>query len=410
MEDEMVGKKKRIRKKHPFQILTAVKIRNAKPGRYADGNGLYLIVDESGARRWVLRTVIHGKRCELGLGGLALVSLAEAREEATRLRKIARKNGDPLAERRKERTLALTFEKAAREAHKAYAESFKARHANRWLVTLETYAFPVIGKQSVEAIEPNDILRVLSSIWISKPETARRVKQRIASVFAWCITKGFRTKANPTDRIEAALPKHDAAVKEHHSALPYGDVPAFIESLKQTSMAEGVRLAFEFLILTAARTSEVLFAKWNEIDLNSNIWTVPKERMKTKIAHRVPLSPRCLEILKAAKEISLGDDYIFPGRKPNSPLSTMALLMALRRMERTDITAHGFRSSFRDWAEERTKYKRNVIEKCLAHTITNKVEESYQRSDLLELRRPVMDSWAAFATMKRAEKVVKMRA
>lgn len=396
-------------KRHPEKALNAAKIRNAKPGKYADGNGLYLTVEESGSKRWTLRTVIKGKRHELGLGGLSVISLAEAREEAARLRRIARKGGDPLAERRQERKVVPTFEKAARETHASRSATFKARHANRWLKTLEDYTFPVIGGRPVDSIEPGDVLKVLMPIWTKIPETAGRVKQRMRTVFDYAKVKGWRSGDNPVDGITEALPKHNGKKVEHHAALPYSDVPAFLEALRQASSAVAVKLAFEFTILTAARTSEVLQAKWEEIDFNTKTWTVPAERMKAKVEHRVPLSSRCLEVLATAKEAGNGGEFIFPGRTPNQPLSNMSFLMALRRMNRADITPHGFRSTFRDWAEERTKFKRNVVEKCLAHTLSNKVEESYQRSDLLELRRPVMEAWAAYAMVKPSQKVVRIR-
>ncbi len=395
-------------KKHPEKALDAAKIRNAKPGKHADGNGLYLNVDESGAKRWSLRTVIKGKRCELGLGGLSIVSLREAREEAARLRRIARKGGDPLAERRAERRIVPTFEEAAREVHAAHSAGFKKRHADRWLTTLETYAFPVFGNRSIDGIEPADVLKVLAPIWNEKAETARRVKQRMRAVFLYAKAKGWRSGDNPIEGITEALPRHNGKV-DHHSSLPYADVSAFIESLRKANTAIAVKLAFEFLILTATRTSEVLFAKWPEIDTEAKAWTIPAERMKMKVEHRVPLSARCLEILKAAKEFSMGSEFIFPGRSVKKPLSTMAFLMALRRMERAEITAHGFRSSFRNWAEEKTQVQRSVIEAALAHQVENKVEAAYLRTTLFEKRRRLMDSWAVFATAKPSQKVVKIR-
>jgi integrase len=409
MVDKKADEKKPTQKKHPEKALNAARIRKAKPGKYADGNGLYLKVDESGAKRWTLRTVIHGKRHELGLGGLNLVSLTEAREEAARLRRIARKNGDPLAERRQERRVVPTFEEAAREAHKSYSTVFKARHANRWLTTLETYAFPIFGNCPVNAIESNDILRALSPIWIAKAETARRVKQRMATVFTWCKAKGYVSGDNPTEGIEQALPKQNGKVQEHHPALPYTQVPEFVLAIQESKVAISIRLAFEFLILAAARTSEVIYAKWLEIDFENKTWIVPAERMKMKREHRVPLSARCIEILKAAKEIAMGGEYVFPGRKHGRALSNMVFLMALRRMERTDITAHGFRSSFRDWAEEKTTVQRSVIEAALAHQVESKVEAAYLRTTLFDKRRRLMDSWAAFALTKPSQKVVQMR-
>lgn len=396
-------------KKHPEKALNAVKIRNAKPGKYADGNGLYLTVDESGAKRWTLRTVIKGKRHEMGLGGLSLVTLAEAREEAIRLRKIARKGGDPLAERRQERRIVPTFEEAAREAHGARAVAFKERHSKRWLSTLEVYAFPIFGNRPIDGVEPSDILKALSPIWIAKPETARRVKQRIKTVFHYAKAQGWRSGENPVDGISEALPTHNGIKVQHHAALPYADIAAFVEELRGANVSQSIKLALEFLILTVTRTSEVLLAKWNEIDTGTKTWTIPAKRMKAKMEHKIPLSLRSLEILRAAKELFTGGEYIFPGRSVGRPLSSMAFLMAIRRMNRAGITAHGFRSSFRDWAEEKTSFPNSVIEAALAHTIKNKTEAAYLRTTLFDKRRRLMESWANFATAKPSQKVVKIR-
>jgi integrase len=394
-------------KKHPDKYLNAVRIKNANPGRHADGNGLYLQVDDSGAKRWVLRTVIKGQRRNIGLGSLKLISLNEAREEAARLRRMARKGGDPLFELRQEKRIVPTFEEAAREVHAEYAKNFKPRHANRWIKTLEDYAFPIFGNRPIDSIESGDILKVLTPIWSSMADTAGRVKQRMQTVFQYSKAKGWRSGDSQVDDIGTVLPKHKRNSVEHLSALPYAEVPAFLEKLRETDAAKVVKLGFEFLILTAARTSEVLLATWQEIDFDSKTWIVPADHMKMKLEHKVPLSGRCIEILRAAKE--LNGEYIFPGRSAGKPLSNMAFLMALRRMERGDITAHGFRSSFRNWAEEKTNTQRSVVEAALAHQVENKVEAAYLRTTLFEKRRVLMDRWAAFATQKPAEKVVKMR-
>jgi integrase len=410
-EDEMnTSVRLPIRKRHPEKALSPAKIRNAKPGRHADGNGLYLVVDPNGAKRWVLRTVVHRKRRDIGLGGLSWVSLAEAREEAARLRKIARKGGDPIAERRQERRIVPTFEEAAREVHGEHSKGFRnEKHKQDWISSLGMYAFPALGKRPVDSIETRDILEVLTPIWNKTPETARRVKQRLRTVFDYVKAKGLRTGDNPVEGITKALPKHTRN-QDHFAALPYSKLPGFLEQMHGANVSIYIKLAFEFMILTAARTNEILFAQWPEIDLEAKTWTVPAERMKMKREHRVPLSARCIEILKKAKELSMGGEYIFPGQRQGKPLSNMAFLMALRRMDRADITAHGFRSSFRDWAEEKTNTQRSVVEAALAHQVENKVEAAYLRTTLFEKRRRLMDSWAAFATMKPKEKVVKMRA
>ncbi len=395
-------------KKHPEKALTAVAIRNAKPGRYADGNGLYLVVDDSGARRWTLRTVIKGKRCELGLGALSLTPLAEAREEAARLRRIARKGGDPLAQRRQERRTVPTFEEAARQVHESRAATFRnVKHRADWLSSLVTYVFPLFGSRPIDQIQSSDVLTALSPIWNEKPETARRVRQRIRTIFDWCRVNAH-CSSNPVEGVTRALPKHSGK-QEHLAALPYAEVPAFIDALSQANTAVSIKLGFEFLILTASRTSEVLFATWSEINIDARTWTIPAERMKAKVEHRVPLPARCLELLAAAREITNGGEYVFPGRSPAHSLSNMVFLMALRRMNRANITAHGFRSSFRDWAEERTNTQRSVVEAALAHMVENKVEAAYLRSTLFDKRRRLMDAWATFATAKPSAKVVKIR-
>jgi len=396
--------------RHPEKALTAAKVRAlSEPGRYADGNGLYLVVDPSGARRWMLRTIVRGKRCDLGLGGLSLVSLAEAREEAARLRKRAREGGDPLAERRKERRTLPTFEEAARQVHGSHSAGFRnPKHSAQWITTLETYVFPFFGSRSIDSIEPSDVLAALSPIWTAKPETARRVRQRIRTIFAWAKASGFCSGDNPVEGISEVLPKHNTK-KEHFAASPYAEIPSFLATLRECPAGSSSKLAFEFLILTAARTSEVLLAEWSEIDVEGRTWTVPAERMKAGVEHKVPLAPRCLEILTTAKEIWGDEGHIFPGQSLKHPLSNMALLMTLRRMGHDDITAHGFRSSFRDWAEERTHYANSVIEAALAHTVKNKVEAAYLRTTLFDKRRDLMKDWATFATAVPKAKVVSIR-
>ena len=363
-----------------------------------DGNGLYLVVDPSGAKRWLLRTVVHGKRRDIGLGGLSVVSLAEAREEATRLRGIARKNLDPLLERNRERQVVPTFAEAARQVHASLSPTFRnVKHRQQWINTLVQHAHPVFGDRQVNHIETADVLKALNPIWLKTPETASRVRQRIRAVFDWSKASGFRSGDNPVDGLARVLPKQPTS-QRHFAALPYKDVPAFITALQDTGAGTSVKLAFELMILTATRTSEVLKARWAEIDLKTKTWTVPAERMKGKRDHRVPLSDRCIQILKEAKSVSDGGPFVFPGRSPEHPLSNMCFHMALRRMEWTDCTPHGFRSSFRDWAAERTNSPREVCEAALAHVLSNKTEAAYNRTDLFKKRRKLMDSWSVFAT------------
>ncbi len=390
-----------VSRRHPLNALTTRTVQSltatGRLQRAADGGGLYLLVAPGGSKSWLLRTVVRGKRCDLGLGSATLVTLAEARDEAHRLRKIARAGGDPLAERRQARRAVPSFEEAAKQVHAAHAPSFKnVKHSKQWLSSLAD-VIPAFGTKRVDAIASADILAALSPQWLKKPETSRRVLQRVRTIFEWCKAQGYRAGDNPTQGLTKVLPKHRAA-KAHHAALPYAMIPTFIRALHAADTSASVKLAFEFTILTAARTSEVLRATWAEIDLDAKTWTVPGERMKTGFQHRVPLSPRAVEILKSAKTISDGGEYVFPGRTPKKPLSNMVFLMTLRRMKRPDLTTHGFRSSFRDWAAERTNFPRAVCEAALAHTLRDKTEAAYNRTDLFDRRRELMTEWSAFAS------------
>jgi integrase len=393
----------RTQNKHPDKALTVVGIRALKkPGRYADGNGLYLKVAPSGAKRWELRTVVKGKRCDIGLGGLKVVSLAEAREEARRYRAIARDDGDPLAEKRRARRVVPTFRQAAETVHKSHAKAWKnAKHGEQWINTLKAYAYPAFGDRRVDQIDTPDILKALSPIWLTRQETARRVRQRIGTVLDWAKAAGYRAGNNPVEEISKALPRQSDR-KGHHAALPYVEVPAFVERLRGDDGGSIAELAFEFLILTAARTSEVLEARWNEIDLEQVAWTIPTVRMKAGREHRVPLPPRCIELLEKAKLLAAGSDFVFPGRSGKKPMSNMVLLMTMRRLA-SDATVHGFRSSFRDWASERTNFAREICEAALAHIVKDKTEAAYRRGDLFEKRRELMATWAAFVAATDAE-------
>jgi integrase len=388
-------------RRHPHKALTTRTVQSlsatGRTQRAADGGGLYLLVAPGGSKSWLLRTVVKRKRCDIGLGGAALVSLAEARDEAHRLRKIARAGGDPLAERRQARRSVPTFQDAAKRVHAAHAPSFKnGKHSKQWLSSLGG-VISTFGAKRVDAITSADILAALSPEWLKKPETSRRVLQRVRTVFEWCKAQGYCAGDNPTQGVSKVLPKH-RATKAHHAALPHDEIPSFIHALRAGHAGESVKLAFEFMILAAARTSEALQATWAEIDLEAKTWTVPGERMKAGLEHRVPLSARSVEILKRAQAISNGSDYVFPGRAVKKPLSNMVFLMALRRMGRADLTAHGFRSTFRDWAAERTSFSRAVCEAALAHTLRDKTEAAYNRTDLFDRRCELMADWAAFAT------------
>jgi integrase len=379
-----------------------------KPGRYADGNGLYLLVDDNGAKRWILRTMVQGRRRDIGLGSARLVLLADAREAARRWRQLAREGGDPITERRKARRTAPTFTKAAETVYAEHAPAWKNdKHKAQWINSLTEYAFPILGEMRIDQIDTPDVLKVLTPIWLIKAETARRVRQRMKAIFDWAKASGYRVGDNPVDGVSKGLPRQIDRVS-HHAALPYASVPDFVRSLRASGVGEPTKLAFELLILSATRTSEVLNATWAEIDLEEQVWTIPANRMKAGRAHRVPLAPRAVKLLERAKLIAIDSPYVFPGRSADAPMSNMVFLMALRRMD-LDVTAHGFRSAFRDWSAERTNFSREVCEMALAHTIKDKAEAAYRRGDLIDKRRQLMAAWAAYAAAD-GSKVVPMRA
>lgn len=381
----------------PNKALSTLRINSiSKAGRYGDGNGLYLIVDPSGSKRWVLRTVVHGRRRDIGLGGFRLVTLAEARAKAVEYRKLARDGGNPLHARRAANARLPTFAEAARLAFAQHRHAWKnEKHAGQWLSTLETYVFPTIGEIRIDHLSTPEILKVLSPIWLTKPETARRVKQRIGTVLDWAKAAGHCDGENPASAVSKGLPKQPDR-KQHFKALPFTKVPHFIVGLRGENANPVSRLAFEFLILTATRTNETLNAKWHEFDFDGGVWTIPGERMKAGRPHRVPLAARCIEILKEVELFGSEAEYVFPGRH-DSPMSNMIFLMILRRMK-VPVTAHGFRSAFRDWAAECTNFSREVCEMALAHTIKNKAEAAYRRGDLLDRRRALMGEWAEYIT------------
>jgi integrase len=391
--------------KHPDKALTALAIRNlTRPGKYADGNGLYVVVEKTGAKRWLLRLVIQGHRRDIGLGGLTLVTLAEAREIALTMRKVARSGGDPVADRHR-RDKTLSFAMAAEQVHSEHNAAWSnAKHSMQWINTLRSYAFPIIGDLPIDKVGTPEVMKVLSPIWLSKPETARRVRQRLGTVFDWAKASGLRSGDNPVDGVTKGLPRQtDRDV--HHAALPHAQVCGFIVRLQAEGRGELARLAFEFLILTASRTSEVLGMLKAEVDTTEKTWTVPSERMKARDEHRVPLSDRALAILDRARELAPGSRFVFPGNRSeeDKPLSGMVFLMALRRMK-VSATPHGFRSSFRDWVSEATNYSGELAEMALAHTIQNRVEAAYRRGDLLEQRRALMQSWSDYVCQTQGHK------
>lgn len=405
MADATEQQQSRKSGKHPEKALSAAFVRTVvEPGKYNDGQGLFLKVDKSGAKRWVQRIVIRGKRTEIGLGSASLVSLAEARESAIANRKLARAGGDPLQAKRTAQAI-LTFEQAARKVHKIHEPTWKnKKHAAQFISTLETYTFPRIGNLKVSEVTTADVLAVLQPIWLEKQETARRVRQRIGTVMKWAVANGWR-QDNPAEAIAQALPKQTKA-QAHRKALPYDKVPAFLESLKASDAGDATKLALELLILTASRSGEVRLADWSEFDLEQGIWTRPASRMKAKKEHRVPLSPRALEVLSEARRLGTGEGLVFPGVKHGKPLSDMTLSKMVKALG-YDVDVHGFRTSFKTWTQERTNTPRDVSEAALAHVVKDKAEAAYARSDFFEKRRKLMESWAAHATEQRGQ-VVKL--
>ncbi len=396
--------------------MTANKLSDAKikrtvaPGIYADGAGLYLQVTRGKAggvrRSWFVRLRLpDGRSRDMGLGVVALVPLAEARRNANAARIEAKAGRDPLAAREAEKLAAkvdaaraLTFRQAAQAYIAAHRTRWRnAKHADQWSATLAAYVYPVFGDMQVAVVDKRDVLRALEPIWTEKTETASRVRGRIEAILDWAAERGHRAEGdNPArrDRLKHSLPRRADLERVHprrnHAALPYGEAPAFWANLASRD-GTGAQ-ALRFAILTAARTGEVIGARWEEIDLEARVWTLTADRMKGAREHRVPLSKPALALLQSLSPRREGP--VFAG--PNGPLSNMAMLACLKRMGRPDLTAHGFRSTFRDWAAERTAFAGEVAEAALAHAIGDKVEAAYRRGDLFEKRRRLMDAWGAY--------------
>ena len=379
--------------RHPQKALSAAFIRSAPPGRHADGNGLYLFVQPSGTRSWIQRLLVRGRRRELGLGSLVLVPLAEAREKALVNRKLARQGGDPLWEKRRTQAVPTFAEAAMRVLEQKRAGWRNPRHSREWISSLSRFAFPRIGKMPVSEVTSADVLEILTPLWHRKVETARRVRQRLRAVLEWAVAMEFRID-NPCDRIGPVLgPQQD--VTEHMQALPHREVAAVIRTVRASPALPAARLAFEFLVLTAARWGEVRWAEWEEIDRDGRVWTVPARRAKTNRRHRVPLCGRALEILEAAQALGEGAGPLVFTHGGGRPMHDSQVRRLLRELGIAAVP-HGFRSSFRDWAGEETDHPREVIEAALAHVVRNRVEAAYARSDLFERRRLLMDDWARY--------------
>ena len=375
--------------------LTASKLKGlTEPGRYSDGDGLFLVVRPAGGRNWVLRALCGGRRRDIGIGPLKSVDLGDAREAAHQIRRQIARGLDPIAERKRERQIIPTFRAAAKIVHGEHKAAWKnGKHQAQWLSTLESYAFPKLGDTLVSDIGAPEIRDVLAPIWLSKPETARRVRQRIGTVLDWACVKGFRASEAPLRSLSKGLPRQPKK-DGHFAAMGYADVPDFLARLRERESIG--RLALEAVILTAARSGEIRFAHWPEVDMDSALWSIPAGRMKMNRPHVVPLSPEAIEVFqRAAKFRAPGSDLVFPGQKLKKPMSDMTLLKILRDMD-AGVTVHGFRSAFRDWVAEQTNYPGEVAEAALAHAIPNKVEAAYRRTDFLEKRRDLMRDWASY--------------
>jgi len=388
--------------------LTPRKVETASAGKYEDGGGLRLIVSLSGAKKWVLRFTINGKRREMGLGSFPDIGLADAREKSTQYRKQVKDGIDPIENRLIEAEVTPTFTTCAARYIRAHRRGWKNyKHSRQWVSTIKTYVRPVIGKKQVDTIVTDDILKILSPIWNTKTETAKRIQGRIENILDYAAAHNYRDSQNPAQwrgHLNKLLPK-PSRVKTvtHHPAMPYEEVADFMEQLSKKDSISA--MALRVLILTATRTSEALLATWSEIDQESAIWVIPAERMKARREHRIPLSNMVMDIIKALPRSD--NPYLFPGTRYGKPLSNMAMLQLMRGLgygvngEHGGYVPHGFRSSFRDWSGEVSHFPRDVAEMALAHAIENKVEAAYRRGDLFDKRRLMMNEWSDYITSEK---------
>lgn len=380
--------------------LTALQVaKTTAPGLHLDGGGLYLSIAATGSKKWVFRF----KRRDMGLGGYPAVSLADARQKAAEAREMLARGEDPIETRKAAEAASkpqrgLTFDEAAERYIAAHEAAWRnPKHRQQWRNTLVTYASPIVGKLDVAAIDTPHILDILEPIWREKTETASRLRGRLETVLDWCKVRQYRNGENPArwrGHLAHLLPaRAKIAAVERHASLPYTEMPAFVVKLRSRDALAAKSL--EFCILTATRTSETLEAEWQEIDLAQQVWTIPGTRMKNGKPHRVPLSEVVLAVLANLPRLA-GSDYVFPGERMNRPLSNMAFLMLLRRMGLGELTAHGFRTTFRTWAAECTSFPREVAEMALSHAVGTAVERAYQRGDLFAKRRQLMDAWTDY--------------
>ena len=400
--------------KHTLYRLAPVDLKNKTDrGYYADGGGLYFRVSEFGTTSWVVRFTLIGRAREMGLGSYPDVSIKEARDRAAEARRMIRDGRDPIEARQTNRSAIVgsraamvTFEECAVAFMDSMESEWKnAKHRGQWKATLQTYAYPVIGRLMVRDIDLPHILKIVEPIWATKTETATRVLGRIESVLDYAITRKYRAESNPArwrGYLDKVLPAPSKVSKvKHLAALPYNEIGAFTEKLR-VQPGSGAR-ALELAILTAARSGEIRGANWREFDLENAVWTIPENRMKAGKEHRIPLSAPALTLIRALPR-GEPESILFPSSK-GTPLSDMTLSAVLRRME-VQVTVHGFRSTFRDWAGETTAYPREVIEHALAHQLADKSEAAYARGTLFQKRRLLMDSWAKFCGTEKLASVV----
>lgn len=403
--------------------LTALKVKAAKAGRHADGDGLYLLVKETGARSWLLRVQVDGKRRDIGLGSATILSLADAREKAAEYRKLAKSGLDPVAERKSKPAAIPTFEAAAADCHAELKRGWKnGRHIDSWLSSLKAHAFPALGKKPIDKITAVMVRDAIASVWLDRPETARRVLQRIGVVLDFAHIKGWRADETSLRSVRKGLPRQPVG-ENHFNAMPYADVPAFMGELASADATIG-RDALRFTIFTAVRSNETRFAVWSEIDREKAIWSIPAERMKMNQPHVVPLSDEAMEVINRRWQYREGDgNLVFPSATPKPtgeqrPISDMTMMKVMRgsayaeRLRKEaetrgenpkDVqlpTVHGFRSAFTDWAAEETSFAKEIVDKALAHKLADRVEAAYRRTDFFEKRRKLMIAWAAFVVGK----------
>jgi integrase len=401
-----------------IERLTAKGVeKKRKPGYHADGAGLYLQVSGSGSKSWVFRYMRQGRAREMGLGSFDSNSLADARQTAREQRKLLEQGIDPIEARgaaKLQKQLADGKSKAFADCATAYIEAHKAgwrdaRHAKDWTNSLETHANPIIGALPAKAIDTSLVIKVLEPIWRTKTVTANRVRSRMELVLDWAKVRGYRDGENPArwrGHLDKLLPKPGkVATVEHHEAMPYAEVGAFMKELR--GRKGRVAEALEFIILTAARLSEAVNAKWEEIDWQNKVWIVPAARMKSAREHRVPLSDAATGVLQRLMDTNQSD-YIFPGKNGKKPLFDGRCLRLLKEVGHEDLTVHGFRSTFRDWAAEQTSTPSRIAEAALAHVVGDQTEAAYQRGDLLKKRRLLMQSWAEYCARTKSARVVNM--